>query len=113
MASTTLSNFGLSLFNPLHHQRKKRPKSLLSSSRTNPRLVSSINDHLALTRVTHPLLQCHSTPKRRFHVGVQREYSDGEGSESLVSDATYQEEFSWSSVILPYVFCHCFYKGEE
>ena len=41
---------------------------------------------------------------------MQKDYSDGESSETLVSDATYQEEFSWSSVILPYVFCHCFYK---
>ncbi|RZB79795.1 D-xylose-proton symporter-like 3, chloroplastic isoform B [Glycine soja] len=98
MASTTLFSFRLSL-NPLHHQQTTRPKSLLSSPRTNPRLVSSINNHLALTRVTYPLLQSHSAPKRRFHV-----YSDGESSESLVSDATYQEEFSWSSVILPFLF---------
>ncbi|KAG4994169.1 hypothetical protein JHK86_030996 [Glycine max] len=98
MASTTLFSFRLSL-NPLHHQQTTRPKSLLSSPRTNPRLVSSINNHLALTRVTYPLLQSHSAPKRRFHV-----YSNGESSQSLVSDATYQEEFSWSSVILPFLF---------
>ncbi|KAK7312455.1 hypothetical protein VNO77_36328 [Canavalia gladiata] len=104
MASTTLFNFKLSLFNSIHHQRIKRPKALPSSSRINPRLVSSINDHLALTRVTHPLLLSHSAPNRRFHVGAQKEYSAGEGSESLASAATYQEEFSWSSVILPFLF---------
>ncbi|MCI23373.1 sugar transporter, partial [Trifolium medium] len=34
---------------------------------------------------------------------AQNEYSAGNNSESVASDATYQEEFSWSSVILPYV----------
>ncbi|XP_027345264.1 D-xylose-proton symporter-like 3, chloroplastic [Abrus precatorius] len=104
MASTILFNFRLSQFNTLHHQRVKRPKALVSSSRIIPRHVSSINDHLGLKHVTYPLLQSHSTPKRRFHVGAQKENYAGEGSESLVSDATYQEKFSWSSVILPFLF---------
>ncbi|XP_020236853.1 D-xylose-proton symporter-like 3, chloroplastic [Cajanus cajan] len=104
MASTTLFSFRLSLVNPLHHQPIKRPKALLSSSRINPRLVSPINNHLSLTRLTYPLILSRSSPNRRFHVGVQKEYSDGESSESLVSDTTNQEEFSWSSVILPFVF---------
>ncbi|RDX99425.1 D-xylose-proton symporter-like 3, chloroplastic, partial [Mucuna pruriens] len=104
MASTTLFNFSSSLFNPLRHPQPNRPKALLSSARINPRRVSSINDHLAFTRVTYPLLRSRSAHKRRFHVGATKEHSDGESSESLVSDATYQEEFSWSSVILPFLF---------
>lgn len=46
-----------------------------------------------------------------MQVGAQKGYSSsgGEEPESHVSDAsTYQEEFSWSSVIFPYVFCRCF-----
>ncbi|PNY17030.1 D-xylose-proton symporter-like protein chloroplastic-like, partial [Trifolium pratense] len=35
---------------------------------------------------------------------AQKEYSAGNSSESVASDATSQEEFSWSSVILPFVF---------
>ncbi|KAL2328779.1 hypothetical protein Fmac_022206 [Flemingia macrophylla] len=101
MASTTFFSFRLSLFN---HQPIKRPKALLSSSRISPSLSSSIDNHLTLTRVTYPLLQSRSSPNGRFHVAVQKEYSDGESSESLVSDTTNQEEFSWPSVILPFLF---------
>jgi hypothetical protein len=36
-------------------------------------------------------------------VGVQKEYASGEGDESLASDATHQEDFALSSVILPCV----------
>lgn len=36
-----------------------------------------------------------------IQVGAQREYSAGGEDESRVSDATNQEAFSWSSVILP------------
>lgn len=39
----------------------------------------------------------------RGQVGVQKEYASGEEDESLASDATHQEEFAWSSVILPCV----------
>lgn len=37
-------------------------------------------------------------------MGVQKEYASGEEDESLASDATHQEEFAWSSVILPFLF---------
>ncbi|ESR38137.1 hypothetical protein CICLE_v10028127mg [Citrus x clementina] len=47
---------------------------------------------------TKPLL----APK--FNVGAQREYSAGGEDESRISDATNQEAFSWSSVILPFLF---------
>jgi hypothetical protein len=36
-------------------------------------------------------------------VGVQKEYASGEEDDTLASDATYQENFAWSSVILPCV----------
>ncbi|WJX45784.1 hypothetical protein P8452_32639 [Trifolium repens] len=98
-SSTPLINF--KLFNSLHHQR------IINNSKTliNPRFISSSinNHHLSTTRVTYPLLTSHSLHnRRRFNVQLQaqNEYS----SESAASDATYQEEFSWSSVILPFVF---------
>ncbi|CAJ2678897.1 unnamed protein product [Trifolium pratense] len=102
-SSTPLINFKLSLFNSLHHQRT------INNSKTtiNPRLISaSINNHLSTTRVTYPLLTSHSLHNRRFNVRfqAQKEYSAGNSSESVASDATSQEEFSWSSVILPFVF---------
>ncbi|KAL9415921.1 hypothetical protein AB3S75_039172 [Citrus x aurantiifolia] len=40
----------------------------------------------------------------KFNVGAQREYSAGGEDESRISDATNQEAFSWSSVILPFLF---------
>ncbi|KAK2382464.1 Major facilitator superfamily protein [Trifolium repens] len=98
-SSTPLINF--KLFNSLHHQRT------INNSKTliNPRFISSSinNHHLSTTRVTYPLLTSHSLHnRRRFNVQLQaqNEYS----SESAASDATYQEKFSWSSVILPFVF---------
>ncbi|XP_012573162.2 D-xylose-proton symporter-like 3, chloroplastic [Cicer arietinum] len=102
-SSTTLFNFKLPpLFNSLHHPRVNRSKAPFSSRI----IISSVNNHLAPTRVTYPLLTSHSVHnRRRFHVQAQqKEYSAGNNSESVVSDATNKEEFSWSSVILPFVF---------
>ncbi|XP_057456137.1 D-xylose-proton symporter-like 3, chloroplastic [Lotus japonicus] len=106
-SSTTLFNFTLSSNSLLHHQRTKSSKPLLSSSRIiNQHTVSSINHHLVPTRVTYPLLPSSSAPNSRFHVRSQKQkvYSAGGKSEPLASDAKYQEEFSWSSVILPFLF---------
>ncbi|GAU47975.1 hypothetical protein TSUD_87790 [Trifolium subterraneum] len=104
-SSTPLINFKLSLFNSLHHQSTiNNSKSPFSTCSINPCFItSSINNHLSITRVTYPLLTSHSIHNRRFNVQLQaqKEYSAGNNSES---DATYQEEFSWSSVILPFVF---------
>ncbi|RHN61013.1 putative major facilitator, sugar transporter, major facilitator superfamily [Medicago truncatula] len=100
-SSTALFSFKLSLFNSLHHQRVKNSKASFSNSHINPRIISSsTNNHLSPTRVTYPLLTSHSSHKRRFQVQAQ-EYSAGNNSESVASD---QEKFSWSSVILPFVF---------
>lgn len=48
-----------------------------------------------------PLL---SGGRLRLKVYAQREFSSGEEAKSLVSDATYQEAFAWSSVIVPFFF---------
>nr|AFK37407.1 unknown [Lotus japonicus] len=106
-SSTTLFNFTLSSNSLLHHQRTKSSKPLLSSSCIiNQHTVSSINHHLVPTRVTYPLLPSSSAPNSRFHVRSQKQkvYSAGGKSEPLASDAKYQEEFSLSSVILPFLF---------
>jgi hypothetical protein len=36
-------------------------------------------------------------------VGVQKEHASGEEDDTLASDATSQENFAWSSVIMPCV----------
>ncbi|KAH9701396.1 D-xylose-proton symporter-like 3 [Citrus sinensis] len=46
----------------------------------------------------------HSNKRAMDCVGAQREYSAGGEDESRISDATNQEAFSWSSVILPFLF---------
>ncbi|CAI8616631.1 unnamed protein product [Vicia faba] len=101
-SSTTLFNFKLSLFNPLHHQRIiTKSKAPISS----PRLISSsINNHFSPTRLCFPPLTSHFVHNRKFHVQAEKEYSAGNDSESSASDETSQEQFSWSSVILPFVF---------
>ncbi|XP_024035388.1 D-xylose-proton symporter-like 3, chloroplastic isoform X1 [Citrus clementina] len=53
---------------------------------------------------TKPLLAPKFNVKTRKSVGAQREYSAGGEDESRISDATNQEAFSWSSVILPFLF---------
>ncbi|XP_002280634.1 D-xylose-proton symporter-like 3, chloroplastic [Vitis vinifera] len=48
-----------------------------------------------------PLLQ---SSRLVFKVGAQSEGSSGEETRSLDSDVKYQEVFSWSSVVLPFLF---------
>lgn len=45
-----------------------------------------------------------SSRKPRSHVAAQSDYSSGDDAESPVPDSAYQEPFSWSSVILPFLF---------
>ncbi|KAL5747911.1 hypothetical protein ACOSP7_024933 [Xanthoceras sorbifolium] len=82
----------------------KNPKSLFFNCDTNQNPSSKSTCHYkAKTPIfSKPLLV--SGGKRGFSVGAQREFSTGGDDESLISDATYQEAFSWSSVILPFVF---------
>ncbi|KAJ6299597.1 hypothetical protein OIU76_020549 [Salix suchowensis] len=89
---------------PFHNQPPKpKPHSLLFCSfgnQKNPKSKTSCifkpNKNIPMFS-RQPLL---SAPKLRFNV----QYSAEEGAEPLATDATIQEVFSWSSVILPFFF---------
>lgn len=94
----------LRFHSPFHHQPPKpRPHSLVFCSfgdQKNPTSKTSclFKPNKNIPFFSHqPLL---SAPKLRFNV----QYSAGEEAEPLVTDATNQEDFSWSSVILPFFF---------
>ncbi|KAG6789349.1 hypothetical protein POTOM_005445 [Populus tomentosa] len=94
----------LRFHSPFHHQPPKpRPHSLVFCSFGNQKTPTSKTSCLFtpnknIPTFSHqPLL---SAPKLRFNV----QYSAGEEAEPLVTDATNQEDFSWSSVILPFFF---------
>ncbi|RYR70211.1 hypothetical protein Ahy_A03g016719 isoform B [Arachis hypogaea] len=110
MALTTLISFKLSLLNPLHHHHQRIKSSKLQLSNVGishqHRMVTSMNHHL-VPKYPFLLPSCNGhNPKLRFHVGAQKGYaSSGEEPQSRVSDtSTYQEEFSWSSVVFPFLF---------
>ncbi|KAK4254928.1 hypothetical protein QN277_008000 [Acacia crassicarpa] len=88
----------------LHHRTTKRSKATCSCSHINPRLASSYKDHFAPSSAHYPIPPSYSGRRLRFYVGAQRDFSSGQPPDSLASDATSQEEFSWSSVILPFLF---------
>ncbi|KAI9081814.1 hypothetical protein K1719_036076 [Acacia pycnantha] len=88
----------------LHHRTTKRSKATCSYSHINPRLASSYKDHFAHCRAHYPIPPSYSGRRLRFYVEAQRDLSSGEPPESLASDATSREEFSWSSVIIPFLF---------
>ncbi|KAL9412832.1 hypothetical protein AB3S75_041482 [Citrus x aurantiifolia] len=67
-----------------------------ANSNPSPKSLSPFKANNFLS--TKPLLAS------KFNVGAQREYPAGGEDESRVSDATNQEAFSWSSVILPFLF---------
>ncbi|KAL9405091.1 hypothetical protein Peur_002063 [Populus x canadensis] len=94
----------LRFHSPFHHQPPKpRPHSLVFCSfgdQKNPTSKTSclFKPNKNIPFFSHqPLL---SASKMRFNV----QYSAGEEAEPLVTDATNQEDFSWSSVILPFFF---------
>lgn len=94
----------LRFHSPFHHQPPKpRPHSLVFCSfgdQKNPTSKTSclFKPNKNIPFFSHqPLL---SAPKLRFNV----QYSAGEEAKPLVTDATNQEDFSWSSVILPFFF---------
>lgn len=105
MASSAITSPPPLLFHyPFHHQPPKpRPHSLVFCSfgdQKNPTSKTSclFKPNKNIPFFSHqPLL---SAPKLRFNV----QYSAGEEAEPLVTDATNQEDFSWSSVILPFFF---------
>ncbi|XP_044483304.1 D-xylose-proton symporter-like 3, chloroplastic [Mangifera indica] len=104
MACTT-SIRPLFSFNLTHFHRPKKPKRFIINSHTN--LNPSLK-HFSYFKTKNvvssiPLLLSSST-KPTVRVGAQGEHVTGGDGESPLSDATYQEDFSWSSVILPFLF---------
>ncbi|KAJ6948137.1 hypothetical protein NC651_002486 [Populus alba x Populus x berolinensis] len=89
---------------PFHHQPPKpRPHSLVFCSFGNQKNPTSKTSRLFKPNKNIPIFSHQpllSAPKLRFNV----QYSAGEEAEPLVTDATNQEDFSWSSVILPFFF---------
>ncbi|KAK8478558.1 hypothetical protein V6N11_028253, partial [Hibiscus sabdariffa] len=91
-----------------HSQRPKRPYSFSSCSFTNksrlsPKPFSSQSkDHTKINIFLSPSLFSRQKPGSR--VSAQSDYSSGEEAESLLPDSAYQEPFSWSSVIVPFLF---------
>ncbi|KAB2089343.1 hypothetical protein ES319_A03G055100v1 [Gossypium barbadense] len=98
-----LLNFELS-----HSHQPKRPYSLpLCSFIKKPRLspkpfFSQSKDYTKINIFSSPSL--FSRQKLGSHVAAQSGYSSGEEAESLLPDSAYQEPFSWSSVIFPFLF---------
>ncbi|XP_050112660.1 D-xylose-proton symporter-like 3, chloroplastic isoform X2 [Malus sylvestris] len=89
---------------PPLHQPKKKPVTLLLNPRFAPPLLSSCNQCFRANSVT---FSNPSTPRHGFSVkvGSQPDYSSGDDdAQSFIPEATQQEEFSWKSVILPFVF---------
>ncbi|KAM0996166.1 hypothetical protein ACFX2C_006207 [Malus domestica] len=87
---------------PPLHQPKKKPVTLLLNPRFAPPLLSSCNQCFRANSIT---FSNPSTPRHGFSVGSQPDYSSGDdGAQSFIPEATQQEEFSWKSVILPFVF---------
>ncbi|KAK8990385.1 hypothetical protein V6N11_009087 [Hibiscus sabdariffa] len=97
-----------------HSQQPKRPYSFSLSSFTNksrlsPKPSSSSSSSSSQSK-DHTKINIFSTPslfsrqKPGSHVAAQSDYSSGEEAESLLPDSAYQEPFSWSSVIFPFLF---------
>lgn len=98
-----------SLFNlKLSHSHRSKPSQALISY-TNLRTLTHPFSSTNITRFKasfsiFPKLPVLSGRRPKFNVRVQKEYASGEENESLVPDATSEENFSWSSVILPFLF---------
>ncbi|KAE8039113.1 hypothetical protein FH972_011555 [Carpinus fangiana] len=81
----------------------KPSQALTSYTQISTQSCSTCNAHFKAKFPIFSKLPLLSGRRLRFHEGVQKEYASGEEDESLASDATYQEDFAWSSVILPCV----------
>lgn len=94
----------LRFHSPFHHQPPKpRPHSLVFCSFGDQKNPTSKTSCLFKPNKNIPFFShqpLFSAPKLRFNV----QYSAGEEAKPLVTDATNQEDFSWSSVILPFFF---------
>ncbi|OMO91162.1 Sugar/inositol transporter [Corchorus olitorius] len=91
-----------------HHQPKKRfPFTLCSFNINKPRLSPKpfpfqSKDYAKIDIFSSSSL--FSRQKPRSQVAAQSDYSSGDEAESLLPDSDSQEPFSWSSVILPFLF---------
>ncbi|XP_034687846.1 D-xylose-proton symporter-like 3, chloroplastic [Vitis riparia] len=101
--SQSLFNLKLSHSHPaLHHP--KHSQSLFfkfNSHPSSPFFYGSQFKSQTYMPPKPPLLQ---SSRLVFKLGAQSEGSSGEETRSLDSDAIYQEVFSWSSVVLPFLF---------
>ncbi|KAK2642437.1 hypothetical protein Ddye_024200 [Dipteronia dyeriana] len=88
-----------------HSRNPKKPKFPFFNTDANPIPPSKSVTHLKSKKnpMSSKLLSV-SGGKSGFSVGAQREFSTGGDDEPLLSDTTDQEVFSWSSVILPFLF---------
>ncbi|KAM7522159.1 hypothetical protein LguiA_012061 [Lonicera macranthoides] len=89
---------------PIHQLKKPRNLACFSSNLNNSRITSSLyanNTHCQFGRPTFTKMPLISSVRLKSKV---RATAGGEEAKSLTSDATYQEVFSWSSVVLPFLF---------
>ncbi|KAL5580940.1 hypothetical protein UlMin_013382 [Ulmus minor] len=76
---------------------------VFSKTRLTPRFSSTRNANSTTQYAFFPNLTAHRL-KFKAKAGAREGYSSGEEELSLASEATDQEEFSWFSVILPFLF---------
>lgn len=88
-----------------HSLQPKKPfsPSFCSFTTNKPRLSPKPFSFTRIEIFKSPSL-LFSSRKPRSQVAAQGDYSSGEDAELLVPDSAYQEPFSWSSVILPFLF---------
>ncbi|XP_062171489.1 D-xylose-proton symporter-like 3, chloroplastic [Alnus glutinosa] len=96
--ASTLPLFNLKLSQSSPTRRPKPSQALNSYTQISTKSCSTSNTHF---KAKLPLL---SGRRLRFHVGVQKEHASGEEDDTVASDATSQENFAWSSVIMPFLF---------
>ncbi|KAH7542409.1 hypothetical protein FEM48_Zijuj02G0070400 [Ziziphus jujuba var. spinosa] len=105
-ASSTGPLFNLELVKtrPPFHQSKKL-QAFSANTLFSSGLSSTCNSHCSAKYAIFPYL---NGPRLRcskgFSVGAQGENLPGDETQSLVSEASYQEQFSWFSVIFPFLF---------
>ncbi|KAJ9146697.1 hypothetical protein P3X46_028931 [Hevea brasiliensis] len=103
MASTSLTSPSLrrSQFHPLLRQQPKcKPHSVFVCSFNVPNTKFNTSSHF---NPKFPMSSMDTSLSGR-KLGFDVEFSAGQEAESLVPDATQEEPFAWSSVILPFLF---------
>ncbi|KAB1225880.1 D-xylose-proton symporter-like 3, chloroplastic [Morella rubra] len=97
-----LFNFKLSLSRPT--PRTKTSQAFISYTQNRRHPCSAYKARFKANFPLFPELSLLSGRGLKFNVGAGKEYTSGEEDVSLVSDARNQEDFSWFSVILPFLF---------